>query len=90
VQKDLLKEAAEEGLYSAMSLLKPQVDDAFAKGDFAGTLKSLARLRNDVDAFFNDVMVMAEDMQLRNNRIALLSDLHGMMNRVADISKLAA
>ncbi len=59
-------------------------------GDFAGTLKALARLRDDVDAFFNDVMVMAEDPALRNNRLALLSELHGMMNRVADISKLAA
>jgi glycyl-tRNA synthetase beta chain len=90
VQHGLLKEAAEEGLYSAMTELKPQVDAAFAQGDFTGTLKSLARLRDNVDAFFNDVMVMAEDEQLRNNRIALLSDLHGMMNRVADISKLAA
>ena len=52
--------------------------------------KALARLRGDVDAFFNDVMVMADDAGLRNNRIALLSELHGMMNRVADISKLAA
>jgi glycyl-tRNA synthetase beta chain len=90
VQTGLLKEAAEEGLYSAMQKLKPQVDAAFAQGDFTGTLKSLAHLRNDVDAFFNDVMVMAEDEQLRNNRIALLSSLHGMMNQVADISKLAA
>lgn len=90
VQDGLLKEAAEQGLYSAMCTLKPQVDAAFAQGDFAGTLKALAHLRNDVDAFFKDVMVMAEDEQLRNNRIALLSTLHGMMNRVADISKLAA
>ncbi|GAB3547769.1 glycine--tRNA ligase subunit beta [Noviherbaspirillum agri] len=89
VQQGLLKESAEEGLYSAMTQLKPQVDAAFAKGDFTGTLKTLAHLRDNVDAFFNDVMVMAEDEQLRNNRIALLSDLHGMMNRVADISKLA-
>ena len=90
VQPALLKEVAEEGLYSAMVSLKPQVDAAFAKGDYTGTLKALAHLRNDVDAFFNDVMVMAEDLDLRNNRIALLSDLHGMMNQVADISKLAA
>jgi glycyl-tRNA synthetase beta chain len=90
VQKELLRESAEEGLYSSMSQLKPQVDDAFARGDFAGTLKSLAKLRESVDAFFNDVMVMAEDPALRANRIALLSNLHGMMNRVADISKLAA
>ncbi|HEY8608808.1 MAG TPA: glycine--tRNA ligase subunit beta [Noviherbaspirillum sp.] len=90
VQQSLLKEQAEQGLYSAMTRLQPQVDAAFARGDFSGTLKSLAALRNDVDAFFNDVMVMAEDAQLRNNRLALLSGLHGMMNRVADISKLAA
>jgi glycyl-tRNA synthetase beta chain len=90
VQPALLKELAEENLFSAMTSLKPEIDAAFAQADFSGTLKSLAHLRNDVDAFFNDVMVMAEDEQLRKNRIALLSTLHGMMNRVADISKLAA
>jgi len=90
VQPALLKETAEEGLYSAMAQVKPQIDAAFAKGDFTGTLKTLAHLRDNVDAFFDDVMVMAEDEHLRNNRIALLFDLHGMMNQVADISKLAA
>jgi glycyl-tRNA synthetase beta chain len=90
VSKELLKEQAEENLYTAMTELKPKVDAAFANGDFTGTLKTLAHIRDNVDAFFNDVMVMAEDEQLRNNRLALLSDLHGMMNRVADISKLAA
>ncbi len=90
VSKELLKEQAEENLYTAMTELKPKVDAAFANGDFTGTLKTLAHIRDNVDAFFNDVMVMAEDEQLRNNRLALLSDLHGLMNRVADISKLAA
>jgi glycyl-tRNA synthetase beta chain len=90
VQHSLLRESAEQGLHTAMAELKPKVDAAFAQGDFTGTLKALAHLRDNVDAFFNDVMVMAEDEQLRNNRIALLSQLHGMMNRVADISKLAA
>ena len=90
VHNGLLREVAEQGLYSAMSLLKPQVDAAFAKGDFATTLQSLAHLRQNVDLFFTDVMVMAEDEQLRRNRIALLSELHRMMNQVADISKLAA
>jgi glycyl-tRNA synthetase beta chain len=84
-----LKEVAEEALYSAMTLLRPEVDAAYARGDFTGTLKSLARLRDHVDSFFNDVMVMTDDLPLRENRIALLSELHGMMNRVADISKLA-
>jgi glycyl-tRNA synthetase beta chain len=90
VQTGLLREAAESGLHAAMASLRPTVDAAYAQGDFTGTLKSLAHLRDNVDAFFNDVMVMAEDEALRNNRIALLSELHGMMNRVADISKLAA
>jgi len=90
VQNGLLREAAEQALHSAMTLLKPQVDEAYARGDYSATLKALAQLRGSVDAFFNDVMVMAEDPQLRNNRIALLSDLHFLMNQVADISKLAA
>nr|WP_217345573.1 glycine--tRNA ligase subunit beta [Noviherbaspirillum sp. L7-7A]MBV0879874.1 glycine--tRNA ligase subunit beta [Noviherbaspirillum sp. L7-7A] len=90
VQSGLLQESAEQGLYAAMTGLKPTVEQAYAQGDFAATLKGLAHLRADVDAFFNDVMVMAEDIGLRNNRVALLSELHGMMNRVADISKLAA
>jgi glycyl-tRNA synthetase beta chain len=90
VHKGLLREVSEEGLYSAMAMLKPQVDASFAQGDFTSTLKTLAHLRHNVDAFFTNVMVMAEDEQLRKNRIALLSDLHSMMNQVADISKLAA
>ncbi len=90
VQPALLVEAAEQRLYKDMQALQPQVDAAFAQGDFAATLKALAHLRDSVDGFFNDVMVMAEDEQLRNNRLALLSTLHGMLNRVADISKLAA
>ncbi|MEH6434621.1 glycine--tRNA ligase subunit beta [Massilia sp. DD77] len=90
VQESLLQEQAEKNLAAAIGRVRPSVDAAFAGGDFTGTLKTLAQLRDDVDAFFNDVMVMAEDPALRNNRLALLSQLHGMMNRVADISKLAA
>ena len=90
VDTQLLHDAAEQSLHSAIISLQPQIDAAFAAGDFGSTLTSLARLRPSVDAFFNDVMVMADDIALRNNRIALLSQLHAMMNRVADISKLAA
>ncbi|MDN2704836.1 glycine--tRNA ligase subunit beta [Janthinobacterium sp. SUN100] len=86
----LLQDEAEKKLAAAVSRVQPEVDAAFAKGDFTSTLQTLAQLRDDVDGFFNDVMVMAEDVALRNNRLALLSSLHGMMNRVADISKLAA
>jgi len=90
VHAALLTEAAEQRLFGAMADTRVTVDKAFAGGDFGTTLKSLAALRDAVDAFFNDVMVMAEDPALRANRLALLHTLHGMMNRVADISKLAA
>ena len=90
VQPGLLVEAAEQRLYGAMTEARTAVDKAFANGDFTATLKALANLRDDVDAFFNDVMVMAEDAALRANRLALLQSLHAMMNRVADISRLAA
>jgi glycyl-tRNA synthetase beta chain len=90
VDPALLQDAAEKTLYASVQRVQPEVDAAFERGDFTGTLKTLAQLRDDVDAFFNDVMVMADDVALRNNRLALLSILHRMMNRVADISKLAA
>jgi glycyl-tRNA synthetase beta chain len=90
VDSSLLQDEAEKKLYASVQRVQPEVDAAFERGDFTGTLKTLAQLRDDVDAFFNDVMVMAEDVALRNNRLALLSILHRMMNRVADISKLAA
>ncbi len=89
VDQALLQEDAEKSLYAAVTRVAPQVDAAFAARDYAGALKTLAQLRDDVDAFFNGVMVMADDLALRNNRLALLSMLHTMMNRVADISKLA-
>ncbi|MFT5644745.1 MAG: glycyl-tRNA synthetase beta chain [Janthinobacterium sp.] len=90
IAASLLHEDAERDLAAIMARLQPDVDAAFAQGDFGSTLKMLARLQEPVDAFFNGVMVMADDLALRNNRLALLAGLHAMMNRVADISKLAA
>lgn len=90
VQPQLLKEDAERALHQAVAASEPQVHEAFARGDFATALKTLAGLREAVDTFFDGVMVMADDTALRDNRLALLSELHGLMNRVADISKLAA
>ena len=89
INPTLLVEGAEQRLFGAMTDTRSEVDQAFAAGDFSGTLKALAALRDEVDAFFNEVMVMADDVSLRTNRLALLSTLHSMMNRVADISKLA-
>ena len=63
---------------------------AFEAGDYTGALKALAVLKAPVDAFFDGVMVNAEDAALKANRLGLLATLHGAMNRVADLSRLAA
>ncbi|UDM49943.1 glycine--tRNA ligase subunit beta [Cupriavidus sp. MP-37] len=84
------QEDAEAALHAAIERVRPAVEAAFASGDFTAALRDLAQLRDAVDQFFNDVMVMAEDAQLRANRLALLASLHALANRVADISKLAA
>ncbi|KAI3592458.1 Glycyl-tRNA synthetase beta chain [Cupriavidus sp. U2] len=90
VDRGLFQEAAESALFDAIERVRPGVEAAFAGGDFTAALRDLAQLRDAVDRFFNDVMVMAEDAKLRANRLALLATLHGLANRVADISKLAA
>ncbi|WP_454734781.1 glycine--tRNA ligase subunit beta [Cupriavidus necator] len=90
VNPALFQEEAEGALHAAIERVLPAVEAAFASGDFTAALRDLAQLRDAVDRFFNDVMVMAEDAQLRANRLALLASLHALANRVADISKLAA
>lgn len=90
VDPALLKEAAEIALNQTLMTVKPQADAAFAHGDYAASLQVLAALKTPVDAFFESVMVNAEDAALRNNRLGLLATLHHAMNQVADISKLAA
>ena len=84
-----LVEPAEKALAAAVSALRPKAEAQLAAGDFAGSLTTLAQAREPVDAFFADVMVMAEDPAVRANRLALLGQLHGLMNQVADISRLA-
>jgi glycyl-tRNA synthetase beta chain len=90
VDAGLLKEAAESTLNNALATVKPQADAAFERGDYAASLQALAALKTPVDAFFDGVMVNAEDAALRNNRLGLLATLHQAMNRVADLSKLAS
>jgi len=90
LRTDLFREEAEGALHAAIEQARPGVEAAFARGDFTAALRDLAQLRDAVDRFFNDVMVMAEDAALRANRLALLASLHVLANRVADISKLAA
>ncbi len=90
VDAALLKEAAERALFEALAAVKPRADAAFAHGDYAASLAALAALRAPVDAFFDQVMVHAEDAALRQNRLGLLAALHAAMNRVADLSRLCA
>ena len=85
----LLKEPAEVALYSAMQDVLPRAQALFEGGDYTGSLQTLAALRAPVDAFFDGVMVNAEEMDLRLNRQGLLKSLFEAMNRVADLSRLA-
>ncbi len=90
VSEVLLKEKAEQALYFAMRDVVPQANRQFDAGDYTAALKTLAALRTAVDAFFDDVMVNAEEADLRLNRQGLLKTLHDAMNRVADLSRLAS
>jgi len=90
VNTALFKEDAEQALYAVMQKLLPESEAQFNAGDYTASLQTLAALRSPVDAFFDDVMVNAEEMDLRLNRQGLLKSLHLAMNRVADLSCLAA
>jgi len=89
ISEALLHEPAEKELYAAMQRVLPRADAQFAAGDYTASLQTLAGLRAPVDAFFDGVMVNAEDLDLRLNRQGLLKCLHQAMNRVADLSRLA-
>ena len=79
----------EKSLASTFGKLQPDVDKAFRALDYTGALRALASLKTPVDAFFDKVMVMDKDPKVRANRIGFLGRLHGTMNRIADLSKLA-
>jgi len=90
VNPELLQEQAERDLYAALQRFVPEANAQFEAGDYTASLQTLAVLRAPVDAFFDDVMVNAEQLDLRLNRQGLLKTLHDAMNRVADLSRLAA
>jgi glycyl-tRNA synthetase beta chain len=89
VNEALLAEPAEVALAQALGRIKPQADEAFERGDYQVSMRILAELRAPVDAFFDGVMVNADDPALRANRLGLLAQLQAAMNRVADVSRLA-
>ncbi len=90
VDTALLKESAEVALYAALQAAAPKAQQAFEQGDYTASLQALAVLKGPVDAFFDSVMVNADDAALKANRLGLLASLHQAMNQVADISRLAA
>ncbi len=90
VDPALFQEAAETALHAALVDVVPQADAAFLTGDYSESLQALAALRAPVDAFFDGVMVNADDPALKANRLGLLAMLHTAMNRVADLSRLSA
>jgi glycyl-tRNA synthetase beta chain len=85
----LMTQPEEKSLEKTFRTLRPSIDRSFAALDYTGALKALASLKAPVDAFFDKVMVMDKDPRVRANRIGFLGTLHGTMNRVADLSKLA-
>ncbi len=89
VNAALLQEPAEQALHDALLKVVPQADAQFDAGDYTGSLRTLSALRTPVDAFFDDVMVNADQMDVRLNRLGLLKTVHQAMNRVADLSRLA-
>ena len=86
----VLTDAAEKSLHAALLAAEPLVGAELAAGRYTTALKSLAGLRPEVDAFFEQVLVNADDAGVRANRLALLNRLGGLMNQVADISRLAS
>jgi glycyl-tRNA synthetase beta chain len=90
VDAALFAQEEERRLHAALVAMTPGVEEKVARADYAPALLALAGVRADVDAFFDRVLVNAEDLAVRANRLALLTRLERLLNRVADISRLAA
>jgi glycyl-tRNA synthetase beta chain len=88
VNAELLRDPAEQVLHEQVVAMTKVTEPLFAARDYTQMLSKLAGLRAAVDAFFDGVMVMADDEKLRNNRLALLAQLRGLFLRVADLSRL--
>jgi glycyl-tRNA synthetase beta chain len=88
VKKGLLKEDAEKELFAAYGEIKDRVKDKTGSLDFRGALADIASLRKQVDAFFDKVMVMDKDAEVKNNRLALLAGVTGLFSGIADFSRL--
>lgn len=88
IDESLLSETAEKTFYNTLSRLTDKVNTSVQSNDYEQALTQLAELREPVDAFFDNVMVMDDNEAIRNNRIALINNLRGLFIQIADISKL--
>jgi glycyl-tRNA synthetase beta chain len=86
----LFSQPEEQALAGAFAAIQPEFERAYKAGEYTEALRSLATLKSPVDAFFDKVLVMDKDERVKANRIGLLGRLHATMNRIADLSKLAA
>jgi len=90
VREDLFEADCERDLAAAVESARRAVREQVAAGDYTAALHSVAGLRQPVDAFFDGVMVMAEDERVRINRLALLTQVAGLFADIADFTKIAA
>lgn len=88
VKAGLLQESAERELYELFQALKPRISDHVNQLDYYSALKLMASMRKAVDQFFDKVLVMAENLELRKNRIHLLNEIASLFTNVADISEI--
>jgi glycyl-tRNA synthetase beta chain len=86
----LFSQPEEQALAGAFAAIQPEFERAYKAGEYTEALRSLATLKSPVDAFFDKVLVMDKDERVKANRIGFLGRLHATMNRIADLSKLAA
>ncbi|MEG3756115.1 glycine--tRNA ligase subunit beta [Psychromonas arctica] len=88
IDANLLQEDAEKALSEILEALESKLSPLFESGDYESALFELASLKSPVDAFFDNVMVMADDSAVKNNRLALLNRLRNLFLQVADVSVL--
>ncbi|MBT4875839.1 MAG: glycine--tRNA ligase subunit beta [Desulfobacula sp.] len=88
LDESLFEDLSEKGLFTAVNEVSLLVEDLIGKGDYDSALSHIAGLRPAVDTFFDDVMVMAKDTKLRQNRIALLSSVSALFKNIADFSMI--
>ena len=88
VDPELLKEDAEKALFRKFAGINPTVKDRTQAGDYAGALAKIVEIKDEVDAFFDHVMVNVDDPALRDNRMALLKSIAGLFSPLADFSKI--